>query len=413
MNIKINFEQFNTTSSSEWKGGFITAQAESFLNAVAMLRNNKAFNNHCCGDDIIVKVDGNYAQIHQYKNASNCKIKVEVHRSEELASWLEKQAKIMTKTSPMKKNSEEKAATPVNANTQITVATFNISVSDDKIRDFLLKAHNPDIVCFQECSWNSKDIRVKMMREKYVLLGQTRGGQRDNGNDFICLETYLLKDKSDFLVPETNDFRTCNCAHELLLSRFAANGNEMIATWFNKRRHHLLACKIQFNKKDVWILNIHLTGSSDADGFTKSDDYRWKWQIPEIFDWYGDKKVIVAGDWNFDAYAALKQAEKCSSEKQRKPLGSDQRFIIREDHKNGKAEFFLKSLTFSENEKPTHRFQPKEWKKGSRQNKGDLKDVRVDFVSVSKKYFKIDHYPMIGELSVGKHVPVIATITKS
>lgn len=293
------------------------------------------------------------------------------------------------------------------------VATYNIGVKDCCLAQYLnvdrydeqLGAVLPDIVCLQECSWSSRIHRVKMMLDKgYYLLGQTRGGKRDasiicefcntksttGDADYVCLETYvrLSSVKSQKIVLESENFRTSNCSHEVLYN-LSAIGDD----WQSKRRQHILACKVQFSGKKLWVLNIHLPAGAP---YYQSSENVWKWIMPVVDEFYSEDMLVVAGDWNFDAPAAF---------------AADSRNVV------GRGTPFeppcdvpaaARKLVFHTSDDPTYRL----YKKKSAGDVVEDVNVRIDAVAASEGHFLMEDYSVIwpDELEKGEHSPLQCVI---
>ncbi len=305
----------------------------------------------------------------------------------------------------------------VSENNFFVIASYNIGERNCCLGSFLnvdkrdeeLGAELPDVICLQECSWNARLPRIKMMGSRgYRLLGQTRGGKRDSINickycytkssvgeseaDYVCLETYVRdsarEDKR--IVLDGESFRTSNCSHEVLYDLNAIGDD-----WQSKRRHHILACKVKFYGEEVWILNIHLPAGGNYNSSSKNT---WKWVIPLIEEWYSEKKLIVAGDWNFDAPAAFCEYAVVGDSIERQ-------FEIRAEHLPN----FKIKLDFNDSSTPTYRF--------CKQNEsGPIVDklVRLDAIAVSSSHFKMTDYIVCNDdLNEGEHGPVITKIVKN
>lgn len=350
MKIVTNFDFYDELS---WRGGKIKASASSLWRAVSLIKEIHVGEVIELGDLRIerftTEVFDSVFLTGLIELEGVAKGGVEVHAAdvEEFADFLREECeeKIREQIGDLPQRNSASQET-------LSVATHNISVCDCGLQEFISESGFPSVVFLQECSWNSRDFRSMLMRcLGYVLLGQTRGGLRESnvnnlcekkcqsaGENYVCLETYIHQDAVKDLVPKNHDFRTSNCAHEVLLdSNNLAN---------KKKRHHFLACKVWFGGEAVWVINVHLpagdvidvvgsknineyknkgfekrdkrmvgekrriengerwTISWDGRGFAMSSDYRWRC-LRELDEWYKGKAVIAAGDWNFDARAAF------------------------------------------------------------------------------------------------------------
>lgn len=176
----------------------------------------------------------------------------------------------------------------------LTIVTYNISQEDANLdttlEPALVNEPRPDIICLQETNEPSfAGRKSKMDGYGYVLLGATKDDRKD-----ICLETYILKSKKNLLL-NPNEWKCSSCTHEITYD----------PDDLESRRNMALACSLEFQNSKIWIVNLHFPFSPRKTAYKESNDWHWKYSLPEFGDMYANKNVIFAGDWNFDAPAAF------------------------------------------------------------------------------------------------------------
>jgi hypothetical protein len=243
----------------------------------------------------------------------------------------------------------------------VSVASFNIGRDNAVIIDnwphFNALLGWNDILCLQECPWDTKDERRNFLEGSgYVLLANSRGSEEPSEEKSeACLEIYLKRSRLTEMLPGVREeWRSGSIAHGLTLN----------PARLDRRREFALGAELEILGRRVWVVNVHLPAEFNSAAFTCSNDWRWKYCLPELDRWYADKEVIFAGDWNFDLFAAFAPADTVGT--YRRP------FTIKPEHclplvANGMR--FPDSVSFEDINEITY------------SNKAKGIDARVDFVS--------------------------------
>lgn len=286
-------------------------------------------------------------------------------------------------------SSEESA---LDGDKRLYVASFNIGCNDQELFTFVETSPQLDVICVQECDWESRNERHKGMLQKFFrLAGSTKGASREDRKNatekrpkIVCLETYIKHPNGRLgLQPKSEAWRCSSHAHEIT---YDENRCE-------RRREMALSCNLVFQTTNIWIINIHLATRPDASGFSKSSDWHWRYSLPELGMWYNDKEVIIAGDWNFDAPSAFAGFD---------VVGRGTKFFCESQHR---LPIFGIGLQFFDCQTPTFRLA----KKG-------VTDVRVDAIGYRRPPYpqvaeglRLVQYDVPGKLTANsQHLPVVA-----